>query len=121
MRILQTIRSKFNMMSISWLKLLTPASENNLWVKWKERLNKQAFSFGKLPGEWCWIFFHKIVVCGGRLIAAEERKSIYSHAKYGDQQYSTTEDCDWLIQAPANKLVRMEFLAFEVEAETDCG
>lgn len=61
------------------------------------------------------------VVCGGRLVATEQRKSIYSHAKYGDQQYDTTEDCDWEIQAPPNKLVRLEFMAFEIEAETDCG
>lgn len=60
-------------------------------------------------------------MCGGRLIATEERKSIYSHAKYGDHDYDTTEDCDWVLQAPPNKLVRLEFVAFEVEAETDCG
>ncbi|XP_067928524.1 bone morphogenetic protein 1-like [Watersipora subatra] len=60
-------------------------------------------------------------VCGGRLTATDTRKSIYSHAKYGDQQYDMTEDCDWLLQAPTNKLVRLEFIAFEVEAEPECG
>jgi len=55
------------------------------------------------------------------LIATEEPKFIYSHAKYGDQPYDTTEDCDWRIHAPSNKLVRLEFIAFAIEAETDCG
>lgn len=59
-------------------------------------------------------------MCGGRLLATNERQKIYSHAKYGDQQYSTKEDCDWLIQAPSNKLVRLEFDSFEIEDEADC-
>lgn len=67
------------------------------------------------------MYFSFSTVCGGRLAATEQHQLIYSHAKYGDQQYSTKENCDWLIRAPANKLVRLEFTSFEVETEADCG
>lgn len=46
---------------------------------------------------------------------------MYSHAKYGDQNYDNKEDCDWIIEAPPAKNVHLTFLTFEVEDEHDCG
>lgn len=61
-------------------------------------------------------------MCGGRLIATASAQHLYSHAKYGDQNYDNKEDCDWLIIAEEmDHRVRFRFLAFEVEDETDCG
>jgi len=61
-------------------------------------------------------------VCGGRLIASSKAQELYSHAKYGDQNYNNQEDCDWLLYAQDQDYkVRFRFLEFEVEDETDCG
>ncbi|GFR12076.1 tolloid-like protein 2 [Trichonephila clavata] len=46
---------------------------------------------------------------------------LYSHAKYGDQNYDNKEDCDWIIQGLNDHRVRLRFLTFEVEHEQDCG
>ena len=45
---------------------------------------------------------------------------IYSHAKFGDFNYDKKEDCDWVIEAPESKRVRLRFVTFEVEHEADC-
>ena len=46
---------------------------------------------------------------------------LFSHAKYGDQNYDNKEACDWLLVADdSNYQIRFRFLAFEVEDETDC-
>ncbi|XP_042905263.1 bone morphogenetic protein 1 [Parasteatoda tepidariorum] len=63
---------------------------------------------------------HK-TVCGGRLLAHREMEHLYSHAKYGDQNYDNKEDCDWIIQGLNENRVRLRFLTFEVEHEQDCG
>ncbi|GFY72843.1 dorsal-ventral patterning tolloid-like protein 1 [Trichonephila inaurata madagascariensis] len=60
-------------------------------------------------------------VCGGRLLALREMEHLYSHAKYGDQNYDNKEDCDWIIQGLNDHRVRLRFLTFEVEHEQDCG
>lgn len=61
-------------------------------------------------------------VCGGRLIASTSANKLFSHAKYGDQNYENKEDCDWLIWADEdNYRVRFRFVSFEVEDETECG
>ena len=61
-------------------------------------------------------------VCGGHLQASVGAvRHMYSHAKYGDQNYDNKEDCDWIIEAPADKNVHLTFLTFEVEDEHDCG
>ncbi|CAH1793785.1 unnamed protein product [Owenia fusiformis] len=60
-------------------------------------------------------------VCGGTLIANSSAQYLYSHAKYGDQNYDNKEDCDWLIQASGDYRVRLRFLEFEVEDESDCS
>lgn len=63
-----------------------------------------------------------VSVCGGRLSAKNKVEHLYSHAKYGDQNYNNKEDCDWVVSAsPDHYRVRLHFLTFEVEDETDCG
>ena len=46
---------------------------------------------------------------------------MYSHAKYGDQNYDNKEDCDWIIEAHRGENVHLTFLTFELEDEHDCG
>ncbi|KAM7304337.1 tolloid-like protein 1 [Ixodes scapularis] len=59
--------------------------------------------------------------CGGRLLATGRTvEHLYSHAKYGDQNYENKEDCDWLVEAEAGR-VRLRFLTFELEHEQDCS
>lgn len=61
-------------------------------------------------------------VCGGRLTATSKAQELFSHAKYGDQNYDNKRSCDWLISAQSeNYRVRFRFLTFEVEEESDCG
>ncbi|XP_066983363.1 tolloid-like protein 2 [Macrobrachium rosenbergii] len=60
-------------------------------------------------------------VCGGGLKATSTVKHMYSHAKYGDQNYDNKEDCDWIIQAQPGENVHLTFLTFELEDEHDCG
>ena len=56
------------------------------------------------------------------MLATSSAKYLFSHAKYGDQNYDNKEDCDWLIVADGSQYqIRFRFLAFEVEDETDCG
>ena len=71
-----------------------------------------------------------VAVCGGRVSARNKAQHLYSHAKYGDQNYNNKEDCDWVLSAgpgpghgPGHDhyRVRLRFLTFEVEDETDCG
>nr|XP_037270267.1 tolloid-like protein 1 [Rhipicephalus microplus] len=59
--------------------------------------------------------------CEGRLLATGRTvEHLYSHAKYGDQNYENREDCDWLVEAESGH-VRLRFLTFELEHEQDCG
>ncbi|GAB6021030.1 hypothetical protein CHUAL_003667 [Chamberlinius hualienensis] len=60
-------------------------------------------------------------VCGGHLQAKVSMEHLYSHAKYGDQNYENKEDCDWVIEAKPEFHVRLRFLTFEIEDEQDCG
>ncbi|XP_013385673.1 bone morphogenetic protein 1 [Lingula anatina] len=60
-------------------------------------------------------------VCGGRLLATSKEHNLYSHAKHGDVNYNNKADCDWVIQAKEGYRVRLRFLTFEVEEESDCG
>lgn len=61
------------------------------------------------------------VVCGGRLLAHRNMEHLYSHAKYGDQNYDNKADCDWIVQGLNDQRVKLRFLTFEVEHEQDCG
>lgn len=60
-------------------------------------------------------------VCGGHLQAKASMEHLYSHAKYGDQNYENKEDCDWVIEAKKDHSVRLRFLTFEIEDEQDCN
>jgi len=61
-------------------------------------------------------------VCGGTLIASNKVGQLFSHAKYGDNNYDNKEDCEWLILAEdEGHRVRFRFLTFEIEDERDCG
>jgi len=61
-------------------------------------------------------------VCGGTLIASNKAGQLFSHAKYGDNNYDNKEDCEWLILADDDRYrVRFRFLTFEIEHERDCG
>lgn len=60
-------------------------------------------------------------VCGGHLQAKQSMEHLYSHSKYGDQNYENKEDCDWVIEAKKEHHVRLRFLTFEIEDEQDCG
>ncbi|CAG9795395.1 unnamed protein product [Diatraea saccharalis] len=57
----------------------------------------------------------------GYLAASETVKHLYSHARYGDDSYESRADCDWSIVAPLGQFVRLTFLTFELEPETNCG
>lgn len=59
-----------------------------------------------------------IAVCGGRLQARVGVQHVYSHVKYGDQDYNNGADCDWLLEAEGGTgFVRLQFIAFELEGE----
>ena len=63
-----------------------------------------------------------IAVCGGSLTAGSRASEFYSHAKYGDMNYDSRMDCNWLIIAEdRHHRVRVHFKTFETEPETDCG
>ncbi|XP_050448327.1 tolloid-like protein 2 isoform X1 [Cataglyphis hispanica] len=59
--------------------------------------------------------------CGGHLMATDKTKYLYSHAKYGYHNYDHRTDCDWIIEAPLGKSIRLSFLSFQLEYETECG
>lgn len=54
-------------------------------------------------------------------MASEEAKYIYSHAKYGYNNYAHQTDCDWSIVASTGKNVHLTFLSFQLEDEKDCN
>lgn len=60
-------------------------------------------------------------VCGGDLTASNKVGQLFSHAKFGDHNYESKEDCLWRIRADGDGFrVRFRFLTFELEDETDC-
>ncbi|XP_029672193.1 tolloid-like protein 2 [Formica exsecta] len=59
--------------------------------------------------------------CGGHLMATDRAKHLYSHAKYGYHNYDHRTDCDWIIEAPLGKSIRLIFQSFQLEYETECG
>jgi len=60
-------------------------------------------------------------VCGGRLLADVNMEHLYSHAKFGDQDYGKKEECEWMIEASEGRRVRLRFLSFDIEHEQDCS
>lgn len=59
--------------------------------------------------------------CGGRLVPHSTLEHLYSHAKYGDQNYENKEDCDWIIKTRDSQHIQLRFLTFELEHEQDCS
>ncbi|KAK3091612.1 hypothetical protein FSP39_021192 [Pinctada imbricata] len=62
---------------------------------------------------------HK-TLCGGRLLATDTPKYLYSHAKYDELNYDNNIECEWRIAAKEGKRVKFYFISFEIEDETDC-
>lgn len=48
-------------------------------------------------------------------------KHLYSHAKYGDNDYDNRAECEWSLEAPIGKNVQLNFLRFHVEDEQNCA
>uniref|UniRef100_A0A8C9T046 Metalloendopeptidase n=1 Tax=Scleropages formosus TaxID=113540 RepID=A0A8C9T046_SCLFO len=61
------------------------------------------------------------VECGGSLKAEVKTKDLYSHAQFGDNNYPSASDCQWVISAEKGYGVELIFQTFEVEEEADCG
>ncbi|KAK0142000.1 Bone morphogenetic protein 1 [Merluccius polli] len=59
--------------------------------------------------------------CGGLLRAEVETRDLYSHARFGDNNYPPGADCRWVVSAEKGYGVEVAFLVFETEAEADCG
>ncbi|KAJ8318436.1 hypothetical protein KUTeg_003527 [Tegillarca granosa] len=60
-------------------------------------------------------------VCGGHLVAADAQQFLYSHAKYGDQNYDNKMECEWTLEAQDGYRIKFYFVTFEIEDESDCG
>ncbi|CAH8656414.1 unnamed protein product [Schistosoma rodhaini] len=60
-------------------------------------------------------------ICGGHLTADNVAQTLYSHAKFGDLDYESNQQCYWTITPKLdNHTVLLKFLYFEVEEETLC-
>ncbi|XP_060072061.1 tolloid-like protein 1 [Ylistrum balloti] len=59
--------------------------------------------------------------CGGHLTAKDGQQRLYSHSKYGDQNYDNKMECEWVIEAKSNKRIKFYFVTFEIEDESECG
>ncbi|RWS10861.1 tolloid-like protein 1 [Dinothrombium tinctorium] len=101
------------------------ASSNKLYMIFKSdaSVQRKGFKATHTTGKGCELtkFYRFVLVCGGRLMALPTEEHLYSHAKYGDTDYDKKEDCDWVIEAPENKRVKISFLTFQIEHEQDCG
>ncbi|XP_050394072.2 tolloid-like protein 1 [Patella vulgata] len=60
-------------------------------------------------------------VCGSHLIATDKPQDLFSHAKYGDQNYDNRAECEWKIEAKEGFRIQLRFLSFEIEDEIDCS
>lgn len=60
------------------------------------------------------------IACGGRLIATSRVKHLYSHSRYGVDNYDSRADCDWTIEAAPGRNVQLTFLTFNLEDEKLC-
>lgn len=60
-------------------------------------------------------------VCGGHLSAKlNEKRTLYSHAKYGVDNYDHNMNCDWIIEADeTDQNVQIHFDVFDLEAADD--
>lgn len=60
-------------------------------------------------------------VCGGHLQATNKMKHIYSHSKFGEDDYDSNADCEWVIETTRGRNIQITFLTFEVEEEKSCS
>ncbi|KAM9456037.1 bone morphogenetic protein 1b isoform 1-T1 [Clarias gariepinus] len=58
--------------------------------------------------------------CGGALKAEVEPGDLYSHAQFGDNNYSPAEECEWVISAEKGFGVKLIFIIFDLEDEAEC-
>ncbi|XP_017020584.1 protein tolkin [Drosophila kikkawai] len=58
--------------------------------------------------------------CGGFLRATSNVQQFYSHARFGNQDYDDSMDCEWTIEAPQNSNVQLIFLTFDIESSENC-
>lgn len=67
-------------------------------------------------------FFHLLcpAECGGALKADVEPGDLYSHAQFGDNNYSAAEECEWVISAEKGFGVKLVFNIFDLEDEAEC-
>lgn len=54
-------------------------------------------------------------------MATNTVKHIYSHARYGEENYAHGTDCDWIIEAKRGKNIHLSFLSFQLEYEENCS
>ncbi|XP_039749767.1 tolloid-like protein 1 isoform X1 [Pararge aegeria] len=87
------------------------ASQNQMYVVFKSDASVQRRGFLATYS----------TACGGYLAASETVGHLYSHARYGHDSYESRANCDWSIVAPLGQFVRLTFLTFELEPETNCG
>ena len=54
-------------------------------------------------------------------MVGETPQRLFSHPKYGDQNYDNQQSCDWLLYSPnPNMRVKLTLDSFELEEEPDC-
>lgn len=61
-----------------------------------------------------------LAACGGFLRATSHVQQFYSHARFGNQDYDDSMDCEWTIEAPQNSNVQLIFLTFDIESSENC-
>lgn len=59
-------------------------------------------------------------VCGGHLIANNKPKQIYSHSRFGEDDYDKNTYCEWVIETTRGRNIQLTFTAFEIEEEKTC-
>uniref|UniRef100_H2ZHT6 Metalloendopeptidase n=1 Tax=Ciona savignyi TaxID=51511 RepID=H2ZHT6_CIOSA len=87
------------------------ASTNHMFVKFFSDASVQKRGFSA----------SHTTVCGGSLNASARTKDLFSHPQYGDTNYVSGRECDWIITARDGYGVELLFNDFEVEEETDCS
>ncbi|XP_065334267.1 protein tolkin [Cloeon dipterum] len=86
------------------------ASTNELYMVFKSDASVQRKGF----------LAEHSTVCGGILTASSQVQHLYSHTKYGDQDYDNAADCEWTVLAPSGHVVLLKFITFQLEAENEC-
>ena len=67
------------------------------------------------------VFFVLFAVCGAQLHATSNRRKFYSHPAYGDDNYGTNLNCEWLLTTRASHVIRLRFKEFDVDEKNTCG